>query len=223
MRNTIRNSVFALLVISLCSPAFSQNSQTATNRKLKKQLNRIYDDDQRVRRPLESIYQKYGLDSKEMKDQWALIRQVDSINLTHVRNILDNNGWLGPNAIGKKGNLALFLVIQHSNLTTQQIYLPMMREAVRNKNANPAHLALLEDRVALELGKRQIYGSQIHMDKVTQTYYVAPLEEPDHVDERRHSVGLEPLAEYVKEWKIKWDVEQYKKDLPAFEEKEKTK
>jgi hypothetical protein len=29
------------------------------------------------------------------------------------------------------------------------------------------------------------------------------------------------LAEYVSYWQIKWDVEQYKKDLPTIEAKEK--
>jgi hypothetical protein len=96
----------------------------------------------------------------------------------------------------------------------------MMREAVRNGKAQGSSLALLEDRVALGQGKRQIYGSQISTDMATKLYYVRPLEDPDNVDERRKSVGLQPLAEYVKQWQIKWDVEQYKKDLSAIEAKE---
>jgi hypothetical protein len=41
------------------------------------------------------------------------------------------------------------------------------------------------------------------------------------MDERRAEVGLQPLADYVKFWNITWDVEQYKKDLPAIEAREK--
>ena len=59
------------------------------------------------------------------------------------------------------------------------------------------------------------------MDMKTQLYYVRPLEDPDNVDRRRLEVRLEPLALYVKTWQIKWDVEQYKKDLPKFEKMEK--
>lgn len=40
-------------------------------------------------------------------------------------------------------------------------------------------------------------------------------------DKRRTEVGLEPLADYVKDWQIKWDIEQYKKDLPKFIEFER--
>ncbi len=55
----------------------------------------------------------------------------------------------------------------------------------------------------------------------SKLYYVQPLEDPDNVDKRRAQVGLQPLAEYVSQWQIKWDVEQYKKDLPKVEAKEK--
>jgi hypothetical protein len=38
--------------------------------------------------------------------------------------------------------------------------------------------------------------------------------DPENVNKRRASVGLGTLEEYVKNWDMKWDVEQYKKDLP---------
>lgn len=97
----------------------------------------------------------------------------------------------------------------------------MMREAVKNKKAEPNALALLEDRVALGEGRRQIYGSQIGRDEQTQKHYVLPLEDPDNVDQRRAEVGLEPLADYVKSWDIVWNVEEYKEQLPAIEAKRK--
>lgn len=99
----------------------------------------------------------------------------------------------------------------------------MMREAVKNGKAQGSSLALLEDRVAIGQGRRQIYGSQIGRDPETNQYYVLPLEDPNNVDKRRAEVGLSTLAEYVMNWDIKWDVEQYKKDLPAIEAREKEK
>jgi hypothetical protein len=84
-------------------------------------------------------------------------------------------------------------------------------------------LALLEDRINLGNGKRQIYGSQIGTNPETKLNYVLPLEDPDNVDKRRAEVGLEPLADYVIYWKIIWNVKQYKKDLPILEAKEKQK
>ena len=200
-----------------------EKSEINLNKPLAAQLDSIYNDDQKYRREISEIENKYGWDSKEMKNHWKIIQEKDSINLIKVSSILDKYGWLGVDVIGQNGNNALFLVIQHSDLTTQEKYLPMMRDAVKIGKANSSSLALLEDRVALRQGKRQIYGSQIARDPETQIHYVLPLDDPDNVDKRRAEVGLEPLANYVIRWQIKWDIEQYKKDLPAIEAKEKTR
>lgn len=186
-------------------------------------LDSIYMEDQMYRRQINDIEKKYGWESKEMKAHWKIISEKDSINLIKVKAILDTRGWLGADIVGAQGNSTLFLVIQHADQTTQEKYLPMMREAVKNGKAQGRSLALLEDRVALGQGKRQIYGSQIGRDPKTQLYYVSPLDDPDNVDKRRASVGLGPLAEYVSHWQIKWDVKQYKKDLPKLEKKIKGK
>jgi hypothetical protein len=115
----------------------------------------------------------------------------------------------------------LFLVIQHADLKTQEKYLPMMREAVKKGNARPSALALLEDRVALGQGKRQLYGSQIGLDRESGVYYVLPLEDPENVDKRRAAMELGDLQDYVSNWNIVWDVEKYIKELPDIEAKQK--
>jgi hypothetical protein len=193
------------------------------NKPLISRLDSMFKEDQRVRIQVDTIEKKYGWESTEMKAHLHLINRTDSINLIKVKQILDKYGWLGSDVIGSIGNLTLFLVIQHADLATQEKYLPMMREAVKNGKASAYNLALLEDRVAMRQGKKQIYGSQIGRDKETNAYYILPLEDPDNVDKRRAEVGLQSLAEYVKQWQIKWDVEQYKKDLPAIEAKEKAR
>jgi hypothetical protein len=129
---------------------------------------------------------------------------------------------LGISEIGNQCSSALYRVIQHSDLNTQEKYLPLIREAVKNKEAKPRDLATLEDRVALRQGKKQIYGTQVGQDKNSLKYYVSPLADPDNVDKRRAEVGLEPLSmvleSYFETWHLKWDVEQYKKDLPTIME-----
>jgi len=85
-----------------------------------------------------------------------------------------------------------------------------MREVVKMGNARAGSLALLEDRVALRQGKRQIYGSQIGRDQKTGKHYVSPLIDPDNVDQRRKRVGLGSIADYVKMWNMTWDIEKHK-------------
>jgi hypothetical protein len=89
-------------------------------------------------------------------------------------------------------------------------YLPLMRDAVKNKNASPKDLALLEDRTAISQGKKQIYGSQIGRNDSTQKFFVRPIEDPDNVDKRRASIGLEPMAEYLTRWDILWNLNEHK-------------
>jgi hypothetical protein len=59
------------------------------------------------------------------------------------------------------------------------------------------------------------------MFQETKENYVLPLEDPDNVDKRRESVGLGKLQDYVNYWGMIWNVEEYKKNLPRYEEEQK--
>jgi hypothetical protein len=143
---------------------------------------------------------------------------TDSINLVKVIRILDEHGWPGPEQVGREGNQAVFLVIQHADRSTQEKYLPVMREAVKYGQAEFSELAMLEDRVLMNQGKKQIYGSQIGFNEETGNLYVVPVEDPDHLDERRACAGMVPMAEYLNYFGLTWNPEEYKRSLPALEE-----
>jgi len=198
-----------------------EKAEANLNKPLVAILDTVYQEDQKYRQQIKGIEDKYGRESDEMRAHFKILMQKDSINLIKVKKILDEHGWVGADVIGNQGNSTLFLVIQHSDLETQEKYLPMMREAVKKGNASSSSLALLEDRVALRNGGKQIYGSQVRRDPETGEYYVSPLINPDNVDKRRAEVGLGPIQEYISNWGIKWDVENYKEKLPEYEAKQK--
>jgi hypothetical protein len=198
-------------------------SEVGMDTALIRRLEYIYQTDQAGRQRLDSLGKAYGWNSPQVTALWADIGRQDSLNLIEVSRILDTRGWLGRDVIGPQGSTTLFLVVQHSDSATQAKYLPMMRAAVTAKKASGSQLALLEDRVLLGQGKKQIYGSQVGQIPETGAHYVQPLEDPDRVDERRVAVGLGPLSAYVARWGIKWDVEQYKKDLPELMKRERMK
>ena len=199
--------------------ASQEKAEANRNPVLIARLDSVFQTDQGLRQDIDSVMQTYGRDSKEMQAHWARIAYYDSIHTLIVTDILDQYGWLGADVVGGKGSLTLFLVIQHAPLEVQQKYLPMMREAVEEGRARASSLALLEDRVALGQGERQVYGSQIGYDEAQDAYYVLPLQDPLKVDERRAKVGLPPLAEYVSNWDIEWDAEAYLEKLPELEGK----
>jgi hypothetical protein len=66
-------------------------------------------------------------------------------------------------------------------------------------------------------GRRQSFGTQLGRDETNGKFYISPLEDPDHVDERRAKLGLQPLAEFASYNHFTWDVEAYKRDLPQLE------
>ncbi|MFN7115286.1 MAG: DUF6624 domain-containing protein [Saprospiraceae bacterium] len=188
-----------------------EKAEANLNKPLVAELETIYEEDQKYRRMIDSIDRNFGMESPEMQQLWKIIAEKDSINLIKVSKILDQYGWLGPDVVGAQGSVTLFLVIQHSPLEVQLKYVPLLREAVKNGKANAANLALLEDRILMFQGKKQLYGSQLRMNQQTGKYELAPIEDPKNVDKRRAEVGLGPLADYVKRWGIVWDAEAHEK------------
>ena len=213
-----------ILILSLgilfFNTAFGQNqktTETGLNINLVTILDTIHLEDQKYRIELQELEKKYSWESKEVQDLWKIIDIKDSINLIKVEKILNEKGWLGPDIVGEKGSLTLFLVVQHSNTKTQVKYLPMLREAVKNGNAKAKNLALMEDRVLLAQGEKQIYGSQLEQGDNSIKWKLSPMIDPDNVDKRRADVGLEPLAEYLQFWNLPWDVEKFKKGMEEYD------
>lgn len=188
------------------------NIESKYDIQLQQELLTILDDDQKIRNQYVKYIRLYGENNHQTDSIAKIILKKDSINLTKVKAIIDKNGWVDPAMVGEEASTALFLVIQHADILTQEQYLPIVREAVKKKAAKPDHLALLEDRVAIRKGKKQLYGSQIGKDEKTNKNYVYPIEDPFHVDERRERVGLGPIAEYLKNWNILWDPAKHEKE-----------
>lgn len=182
------------------------------NRHLIAILDSVFFNDQKYRLTVYDTINRYGMNSNQVIEMNRFMLKNDSINLTIITGILDNFGWLDSEIIGPHEN-TIFLVLQHSALNTQLKYLPLMRDAVKRDAAENSSLALLEDRVAIGQGRCQIYGSQIGFDEKTNRYYVLPLWDSGHVDERRQEVGLGTLQEYAALWKITWDQDGYRKYL----------
>ncbi|MFP5261877.1 MAG: DUF6624 domain-containing protein [Blastocatellia bacterium] len=123
--------------------------------------------------------------------------RIDSLNTERLRRIMEANGLPGIDAVGVDGLRAVFLLIQQSpSIEFQKEMLPALKaSADRGELAMEAY-AMLVDRVLLKEGKRQAYGTQAEF--VDGKVALAPIEDEEHVDERRHKVGLIPIADYIK-------------------------
>lgn len=184
-------------IAALCFIATVQ-AQDATAR-LRAELERIHGLDQQDRHAVHDFV--HGPQRDSVIAHMAL---QDSLNLLRVTAILDSAGWLSAEEVGDRGNQALFLVLQHADRqpAVQARYLPIMREAVAEGRARPHELAMLEDRVAVNSGHPQIYGSQIGWKDGKP--FMQPIEDEARVNERRAAVGLEPLERYAERFGLQW-------------------
>ncbi|MBX2907949.1 MAG: hypothetical protein KF744_18025 [Taibaiella sp.] len=191
-----------------------KNAENRFNKELAAQLETLYQRDQAPRKELMQALTKNGKGSAEVAAASAKMKTNDSLNTVEIKAIIDKYGWPGPDAVGHDGNNIVFLIVQHASLFVQHKYLPTMRKAVKEGNAQTSDLALLEDRVALGHHRKQTYGTQISSDP--QGDFLAPLADPDHIDQLRAKMGLGPIAEYLESFGLKWNVQDYKKQLPGY-------
>ena len=150
---------------------------------IRKTLEKVYNDDQKLR--TDNIY------SSEQS-------QLDRQNIRIATKIIDSMGWIVKNKIGEKANDALFLVIQHADkLETMEKYLPIMKEAVKNGNAEKKQLAYLIDRIEDLNGRKQIYGTQYYVNERGRVI-IKKLVDSTNVNTRRRAMNLIPIEEYIK-------------------------
>lgn len=208
-------SAFALLNESV-SQEIGNTVQMDDN--LMDELTIIRQTEQRPIRQRDSLIAIYGADSKEAEVYQKIYRKNHAVNIEKVNAILQKYGWPEPNMIGDLGNLTLCNVLQHDDLETREYYLPLMRQAVKDKKLEPSFLARAEDRIATDKGEFQRYGGQMKYYPETKSFNVWPIFEPDNIDTRRAAIGLGPIAEHLmNRFGFEWDLEEQIKRSKEFE------
>ncbi|RYZ21123.1 MAG: hypothetical protein EOO16_14160 [Chitinophagaceae bacterium] len=193
--------IFALIAVFMAGTARAQKKVPIPKayRALAARLDTIYHEDQDGRVVLMDIFKAEGK-SARFDSLAALLAVKDSLNLLAVRSILDRYGWLGPAEVGGQGASTLFLVIQHADPATMERYVPLFRAAVKAGKGKAAELALMEDRILVDKGQPQIYGSQVKSDPATGKFSFFPIGDERNVNARRASVGLGTIEKYAKEF-----------------------
>jgi len=125
--------------------------------------------------------------------------EMEAVHRRHnarIRAILEARGWPGRSLVGEDGCRAAGFVVQHAilDLDLQRRGVALLTEAVAKREAEPFMLAMLTDRVLMQEGKAQIYGSQ-YIGAKEGGVEPWPIADPENVDERRRAVGLPSLAE----------------------------
>ena len=181
-------------------------------------LDTIWKTEQEPIRYRDSLIAKYGAEAEIVKEQETIIKKNHAINEKKVAAILDVYGWPTKEMIGEQGNWTICNVIQHSDNEVRIKFLPMMRQAVKEKKLEPRFLVRAEDRIATERGDLQIYGGQMKYYPETKSFNVWPVYDPENIDKRRAEIGLEPIAVFLKNrFDFEWNLEEQIKRTREFE------
>ena len=125
-------------------------------------------------------------------------RRVDAANLKRLEEIILEKGWPGSRMVGSQASGAAWLILQHAPLETQEKYLPVLQKAVSVGDVRADQVAMLEDRVLMRQGKKQKYGTQV-VSNANVEPEVYPVENPEELAALRASVGMPPMAEYLRQ------------------------
>jgi hypothetical protein len=174
----------------------------ASSPELGQELLQMGEEDQRLRAEGQKLWEAKGPDSAEAKAVWDRQSALDRTNQTRLKEIIEARGWPGVKLVGLAAADAAFLIVQHAALDAQKKYLPLLQAAVKRRDALPAWAAMLEDRVLVGEGRPQIFGTQLLMPPGSTKWELCPIRDASHVDARRASVGLGPLADYLKNFGI---------------------
>ncbi|MDU0369295.1 DUF6624 domain-containing protein [Hymenobacter endophyticus] len=160
------------------------------------------------------------LDSLAFVDQWPMQRMFQQLPDSAGRNLEDVEkanyarhqpvleaiirrfGYPGFKEVGEKSANNFWLLVQHADAHPdfQRRILKLMLAEVQRKNASAVNYAYLTDRVAVNAGNPEEYGTQVVYEGVgTPTAKAVPksLRDPARVNQRRAAIGMEPLENYL--------------------------
>ena len=146
-------------------------------------LSKVYESDQRIRKSNELM--KYA--------------KEDHRNQELVISIIEKCGMPTLNEVTQKHMNAIWLGLQHTDEKIRQKYFPQIEKAVENGDLSKQQYALMKDRILMDEGKPQIYGSQIKKGKLYK------LENPETVNERRKEMGMGTIEDYLKYFNIQFN------------------
>jgi hypothetical protein len=123
-------------------------------------------------------------------------RKLSEEDRSFLRSIFMCNGWPKISKFGVQACDDFWLLVQHQPLALQEEMLPAMQRAVESGEASKRDYAYLFDRVQVEKGRPQFWGTQSKCEHGRAV--LANAADMMHIEERRQDVGLGSLAESLK-------------------------
>jgi hypothetical protein len=130
---------------------------------------------------------------------------VDAGNTARMKEIVVKIGWPTVSKVGKESSRGAWLLAQHADkdVEFQRYCLTLMKESPP-REVRPMDIAYLVDRVRVNSGQPQLYGTQVMEEN--NIFVPKPIEDDGGVDQRRKEVGLESLKDYINDISEKYKI-----------------
>jgi hypothetical protein len=134
---------------------------------------------------------------------WSAVRSRDQANTTWLKSVVTNEGWPTIGKVGERAADAAWLLVQHADEDPifQLRVLRLMEPLLASGEVSKGNYAYLYDRVMLKIAGKQRYATQMMCRDGSME--PQPIEDASKVDRLRREAGLEPLAEYRKNFTAK--------------------
>ncbi|MCB0611975.1 MAG: hypothetical protein KDC75_01665 [Phaeodactylibacter sp.] len=179
-------------------PCHGFTEEKVENKALQMELIRMYVDDQAARgNIMEDIVSKYNIDTTQITKNGAV--GIDERNRNRLKEIFAAYGFPTRKLVGKDAMYGIFLMIQHADgdKEWQRSQLTHIEEAVKNGDLDGQSYAYLYDRIKVNSGEQQLYGTQFaKVDPINKIVELAETADVENLNARRRELGLMPIEMY---------------------------
>ena len=122
---------------------------------------------------------------------------VDKKNTRELKNIIKTYGWPDIDMVGKKASRCAWLIAQHADhdVRFQEYCLKLLEKKMQSGKIEAKYIPYLTDRVLVNLGKSQLYGTQFYLNKFNKLV-PRPIKNVRELAQRRRKFKLESFAKY---------------------------
>lgn len=140
--------------------------------------------------------------------------KADIAHLRQMKRIVNKYGWPTKKLVGKRASHSAWLLVQHANndVKFQEYCLKLIKETEQDDEVAKSEVAFLTDRVLVNKGKPQIYGTQFYADK-NGKIIPRPIFNLFHLENSRKVMGLGSFKNYKTEIERRWGNESSKRKL----------
>lgn len=145
-------------------------------------------------------------EDQEMRRAPGWDSEIDKQHTKRMKEIIKHHGWPEESLVGEEAAMGAWLLAQHADhdVEFQKQALELLKAAVEKGEARKINEAYLVDRVKVNSGEPQVFGTQFYEDAEGK-FGSRPIEGLENLETRRKEVGLEPFSEYEKSMKEEYE------------------